>query len=144
MAVDDNSIIETVRQYRDEISETKELLKVARERVKEERDSHSGAELVDRLAEELTAARQNLKSALMADGDYNDAMEEVGQLKAQLADQQDILSGYLVEHYRATGAYQIELDPGSGTGRDIVIKAKLGADDVNIQTHLFGVGGSDG
>jgi hypothetical protein len=136
----DNSVIETVLEYRDEIVSTKERLKVARERVKEERDGHSIAGDVDRLAEELKEARAKLKSSLMSDGDYNDACEEVAQLKAQLADQQDILSNYLVEHYRQTGEHQIELDPEAGTGREVVIKAKLG-EEVNIQTHLFGRAG---
>jgi hypothetical protein len=138
----DTSIIETVREYQVDIAHTKDLLKVAREQKAEARSSHSAAAEVDRLSEELKAAKADLKTALLSDADWNNACEEESQLKAQLADQQDILSGYLLEHFRSTGEKQIELDTANHDGREVVIKAKLGA-EIKIQTNLFG-GASNG
>lgn len=136
------SSIETIRTYAKDIDETKFNLKSMREQLKDIKESNSNFSEVERLAEELKAAREKLRVSLLSDGEYNDLMENIGQETQKLADQQDILSTHIAFYWKQTDERQVQMDDSSGDAREIVIKAKLGA-EAPYQTSLLAGGAGD-
>lgn len=130
------SSIETIRTYAKDIDETKFNIKTMREQLKDVKESNSNFAEVERLAEELKAAREKLRVSLLSDSEYNDLMENIGQETQKLADQQDILSTHIAFYWKQTDERQVPMDDASGDAREIIIKAKLGA-EAKYQTNIF-------
>ena len=138
MAEPDTNIIDTVREYAAEVEADKQKLKTMRERQTEIIESKNAFSDLEEAKEALAAAKQNLKSALLQDSEYNDLTENIADQKEKIKDSKEILSSYLLEHYRSTGEKQIELGD-HGDAREVILIGKLGREQ-KYQTSMF-VGG---
>lgn len=133
---DDNSTIETIRTYAQDIDAGKSNIKTLREQIKERIEQNHNYAEVERLTAELKKAKDDLKYSLMQDSTYNDLMETLGSQKEELKENEEVLSDYLVEHYVKTHEKQVEMNPANGDAREVLLKGKLGQEQ-KYQTNLF-------
>lgn len=133
--------IENIRLTARDIEATKRKLKVVNEQIEAILEDMDEAEEVVKAQEALADAKQKLASALMGRGNYNDLMENAGEIKQTLKDQKEILSLHLVAYYQlSNGERQVEIDD-YGNAREVILKGTLGAEG-KYQTSLL-TGGSD-
>lgn len=137
-----SAALETIRAYARDIDETKANIKSMREQAKEIKEGKGAFAEVERLSEELKAAKEKLRVSLLSDGDYNDLLENIGQETEKLRDQEDILSSHIAFYWKSTDERQVPMNDQTGDARDIVIKAKLGAEG-KYQTSLLAGGAGD-
>lgn len=90
---------------------------------------------VETAKEELEHARQRLAQVLATDRDYNDQLEDLGQLKDKLKSEKELLSDLIVGYALETKERQIELN-NQGDARELVIKGRLGK-KAKYQTNMF-------
>lgn len=137
----DRNIIDTVNTYAGDIEETAERVKILKEELQEVLEAEPLFSEVEEAKAALALAKENLKYRLLQNGRYNELSEKLADEKTVLKDQKEILSAYLLEHFRATGERQILLEESSGDARELRLTGKLGK-EVKYQTNLF-VGSAD-
>lgn len=107
-----------------EIRETQTKVKTLREQLKdvtEQNDEYKQlAEEIKALSEKRLAA----KKALLDDKDYQKVSADLDDERIKLKDLQEILSHYLISHYRETNSTQVTDDLGET--RAVVLQAKIG------------------
>lgn len=90
---------------------------------------------VEAAKEELLRLRQALAAKLSSDPDYNNQLEDLGQLKDKLKSEKETLSDLIVGYFANTKEHQLEVN-NHGDAREVVITGKLGKKG-KYQTNLF-------
>lgn len=85
--------------------------------------------------EELRRLQLKHNQALANDADYNNMMEDMGELKDKKKAEEEVLSELLLGYFADTHERQIETGP-RGDARTLVLKAKLGKEG-KFQPSLF-------
>lgn len=134
---DDDSTLQTIITYVDDIETAENKIKVLKEQLAEIIEKDAKFDEVDTLSISLAKAKEDLKLSLMSKREYNDLCEKIAQLKEDLKENKDILSDYLVEFYATKHERQLQVDPSNGNARDIILKGKLGKEQKKYQTNLF-------
>lgn len=132
---DEDRAIETIRELDLRVFTNKGQLKALEEIVDDLRKGHTAYNEMLKAKQAFETAKEKLRVALLSDGDYNDAMENLASKKQEIADDKDTLSTYIVEYYAATHEKQVEIGE-DGNARDIVVTGRLGASG-KYQTNLF-------
>lgn len=116
---------------KNQIITRKELIAEAIESRQEWLDLESAKEEVKRL-------KSALDLSLSKDGDYNNQLEDLAQLKDKLKSEKETLSDLIVGYVITTSERQVEIN-NMGDARDLVIKGTLGKKS-KYQTSLFNKG----
>lgn len=134
--MDDNSTVDTIRTYANDIEALDSKVKTLREELKDVIEQDSNFSDVESLTEELKMAKDKLKYSLMGNSRFNELTEKLANEKEELKEAKDILSDYLVEHVVRTHEKQVEIDPDNGDAREVIVTGKLGKKQ-KYQTSMF-------
>lgn len=124
-AEDTQSAIDTIRTYQRDIIATQISIKNLNQQIEDEVSSTSGYDDVRDAKLKLAEAEGRFKRNLAANTDYNNLLEERGQLSQKLKDQKEILSDHIVFLYKTTDERQVEVSD-DGDAREIIVTGKLG------------------
>lgn len=134
---DIDQTVESIRVIARDIDAKESGLKVKKDQLKEIVESMPEWNEVYELSEELKAAKEKLRIALMRNSRYNDLAEKIANEAEDLRDDKDILSAHVVEYYASTHQHQIEIDESNGDARQVIVNGKLGK-GAKYQPSLFG------
>lgn len=126
--------IGTIRQYKGDIDSFKSRIKAIDERIGEIIDGLDEGTAVEKLQEQLEAARADLKRRLEGNSEYVKLTEDIADERLSLRDAESIMSDYLLAYFVDTSERQIELGPGEAN--EVILKGKLGKAK-DFQTNLF-------
>ena len=133
--MDDIQGLSTIRQYAVDIREDADKVKAAEEVLDSLQTSWPEYQEVERLADELETAKAKLKQRREANPDYLAQTEKVAAAKREKKEDNEILSDYLVAHFKLTGERQVLMNDETGDAREVKITAKLGR-ETKYQTSL--------
>lgn len=135
MPGEDSQGVDTIRQYADDLDQLKGKEKAAEGVLEDIEKGWPERQEVDRLEDELAKAKEQLKSRRHGSTQYLQQTEIVAKVKRDKAEAKEVLSTYLVWHYRKTGELQVLMDEGNGDARQVVVSARLGG-KMKYQTSL--------
>lgn len=118
-----------------ELERTKNEIATRKELIDEYVESQPLWLEVEAAKEELSRLKAGLDAALSGDGDYNDMLEDLGQLKDKQRSQKETLSDLVVGYRIETGEHQVELN-NNGDARELVVTGRLGK-KAKYQPSLF-------
>lgn len=118
-----------------DIEATKEQIATRRELIEEHIQNKPSWLEVETAKEELARVKAKLAAELGNDGEYNNMLEDLGQLKEKMKSQKETLSDLVVGYRIETGEHQVEIN-NVGDARELVIKGSLGK-KAKYQTNLF-------
>jgi hypothetical protein len=127
--------LDTIRQYAVDLRDDADKVKAAEGILEDIEKTWPEAKEVDRLADELETARAKLKQRRESNTEYLAQTEKVAGIKRQKKEHQQILSDYLVAHFKLTGERQVLMNDETGDAREVNITAKLGR-ETKYQTSL--------
>src|SRR5437588_6059385 len=131
---DNTRLIDNVRTFDQDIHKFETNIKRLKEMATEAVEKLPEHDEVERLQEELKAAREALKQATLRLPGYNDLLQQIGDEKDSLKDAKLNLSDFLLGYFHETGQQSIELEPQDM--REIILKGRLKKAKDN-QTNLF-------
>lgn len=118
-----------------EIEKTKKDIKTRKELIETHIEGLPTWLELESSKEEVKRLTAKFKQELGSDSEYNNQLEDLGQLKDRLKDQNETLSMMIVGYYLDTKEQQLETD-SNGNARELVITGKLGK-KAKYQTSLF-------
>lgn len=122
---DTKSMVDTIRTYDRDIEITKNQIATLREIIQDKVKEKQEWIDLEEAREALQRARSALSTALLSDGEYNNRLEELAELRDKFKDQKQIQSDFIVAYYAETKEAQIELG-ANGDARSLVLSGKLG------------------
>lgn len=131
----DNGSLETIRTYAKDLEDLASKKKVAKERLEEIEAGWPETAEVEKLTEELKAAKEQQKYKRLSSSTYVDQTETIAAITREEAEAKDILSDYLLNHFVSTHEKQVLMNEANGDAREINIKATLGR-ETKYQTSL--------
>lgn len=126
---------QAIKSLEFDIGVTKDQIKTRKELITEHIESTPSWLEFQTAKEELTRKKAALDQALAGDGEYNNMLEDLGQLNEKKKDQMKTLSDLVVWYFIETSEKQLETE-SNGDAREIVITGKLGKKG-KYQTSLF-------
>jgi predicted RNase H-like nuclease (RuvC/YqgF family) len=127
-----NAIIEQAH----EIDATKQLIATRREMIDDYIQNKPSWLEVEAAKEELARLRAKLAAELGTDGDYNNMLEDLAQLKDKMKSEKETLSDLVVGYRLETGEHQLEIN-NDGDARELVLTGRLGK-KAKYQPSIFG------
>jgi len=121
---EEKTTIEAIHNLMPEMRETQNNVKTLREQLKDVMEQNAEYRLLAEQIKELSEKRLMAKKALLDDKDYQKISVDLDDERLKLKDLQEILSHYLVSHYRETNQTQVTDDLGET--RAVVVSAKIG------------------
>jgi hypothetical protein len=131
----DDQGVDTIRQYAVDLRELADQEKAATEVLETIEQGWMEYQTVDDLSEKLKDAKDRLKQRRLADNRYNDQSEAVHAVKRDKKEAREILSDYLVNHFKITGERQVLMNDANGDAREVILTGKLGR-ETKYQTSL--------
>lgn len=125
----------TIRQYAVDIRDDTDKEKAAKEILDGLEIEWDEYQRVEQLTIDLTAAKEALKRRRGTSVRHVDQAEILAAAKRQKKEDQEILSDYLVAHFKITGERQVLMNESTGDAREVRISAKLGK-ETKYQTSL--------
>jgi hypothetical protein len=126
---------EAIKSQEYEIQKTKEQIKTRKELIAESIETRQAWLDLESAKAEAVRFKEKLNQELLGDRDYNNQLEDLGQLKEKLKDQKETMSDLVVGYFIDTEEKQIETD-SNGDAREIIIKGSLGK-TAKFQTSIF-------
>lgn len=133
--MDLQSTVSTIKAYELDIEQANEQIKTTNEMIAEELESMAEYQAVEKAQETLKAAKAALKQALLGNAEYNNLLEEKGQLQDKVKDAKEILSDYVVAYFAETKERQLQVET-NGDARELIVTGKLGKKQ-KYQTSIF-------
>lgn len=127
--------VNSIKSIEMEIESTKGHVKIINEMIADYIQSKQEWLDLESAKEETKRLSDALKNVLANDADYNNNLEELGQLKDKLKSQKEIISDLIVGYKLETRENQIEIG-SNGEARQLVLKGKLGKRG-KYQTSIF-------
>lgn len=127
--------VEAIKSQEYLILKTKEEIKTRKELIAESTETRQAWLDLESAKSEVVRLREKLSQELLGDGDYNNQLEDLGQLKEKFKDQKETMSMLIVSYYVDTQEQQLETD-SNGDAREILIAGKLGK-KAKYQTSIF-------
>ena len=121
---EEKTTIEAIHNLMPEMRETQNNVKTLREQLKDVMEQNDEYRVLAEQIKELSEKRLMAKKALLDDIDYQKISADLDDERLKLKDLQEILSHYLVSHYRETNQTQVTDDLGET--RAVVVSAKIG------------------
>jgi hypothetical protein len=131
----DSQGLDTIRQYAVDLRDDADKVKAAEQMLDTIESTWPELQEVERLADELETAKQRLKQRREGNPSYLAQSERVAEAKRQKKEDNEILSDYLVAHFKMTGERQVLMNEANGDARLVNIKATLGK-ETKYQTSL--------
>ena len=122
--MEDKTTLQAIHRIMPELRESKEKLKNLREQLKDVMEQNDEYKQIAEEIKALSEKRLAAKRALLDDKDYQKVSADLDDERIKLKDLQEILSHYLISHYRETNATQVTDDLGET--RAVVLQAKIG------------------
>lgn len=131
----DDQGVDTIRQYAVDLRELSDREKAAAEVLRAIEEGWPEYAEVDEFSERLKDAKDRLKQRRMADRGYNDQTEVLHAVKRDKKEAREILSDYLVNHFKITGERQVLMNDNNGDAREVILTGKLGR-ETKYQTSM--------
>jgi predicted nucleic acid-binding Zn-ribbon protein len=129
------ALVAKIKQQEISIENSKKQIETRLETINEHKENTQEWLDMESAREQLQVAQKKLAAALSSDGEYNDLMEDLGQLRDKLKSEKQNLSDLIVGYALENKELQIEVN-NKGDARELVITGKLGKQG-KYQTNLF-------
>lgn len=123
-----------IRTHNQDIKAFKSRLKGLVERAQKIIDGTAEGQEVDKLADQLNVARENLRRRLEGNSEYMKLTEEMADERLSIRDAERVLSDLLLANFADTRERQIELGPHEAY--QVILRGRLGKPK-DFQTSIF-------